>query len=144
MKLMTALLIALSMMLTSSVFADDGDAKKPEKGEKGDRPEKGEKGDRPERKKKREMPEELRNLRMDLMKKVEAGELTKEQAKEKFIAAAKEYRAKNGGGEKDGERKKGDREKDGDRKKGERERDGDKKKGDREKDGDKKKEVERD
>lgn len=132
MKLMTALLIALSMMLTSSVYAEDGDGKKPEKGEKGDRPEKGKKGDRPERKKKREMPEELRNLRMELMKKVEAGELTKEQAKEKFIAAAKEFRAK-----------KGDRERDGDRKKGDREKDGDRKKGDREKDGDKKKEVER-
>lgn len=82
MKLLTALLIAMSVLFANSAMAEDGDDKKPEKEEK-------------KKKEKKKLPEELMTLRKDLAKKVKAGDITKEQAKEQFKTAMKEHKKKN-------------------------------------------------
>lgn len=78
MKLFTVLMIALSVLMTSSVFAADGDEKKP----------------KTEKKEKKAMPEELMKLKKELAAKVKAGDITKEQAKEQFQTAVKELKKK--------------------------------------------------
>jgi hypothetical protein len=98
MKLILALIIGFAF-LAMPVMAEDAD----------DKPNKEEK----KKKGKKKMPEELMKLRKEIMAKVKAGDLTKEQGKEEFKKAMTEFRKNNP--KKDGDKKKGDKKKDDDK-----------------------------
>ena len=93
MKLILALILGF-VFVTSPVMAEDGE--KPEKKEKTEKKKK--------KKEKKKLPPELVEKRKELMAKVKAGDMTKEEAKAAFKALLKEHKenaAKKEGGEKE-------------------------------------------